>query len=180
MQNKLFHIDRLNSLKDKKLITCFNDYSFTLSNSSNDLEDGVEEEVIKLSNSTYPEGISEHGNHFLFREACNDSLIESIFELVRQKDYPNMPSRFQSFFAVDIDGLTKLRQSNSFKDTEYPIYEVNADRYVRLDMNWLAGTCFLTINYFAQKYWSGEISKDPKIEYILIPPISILKKIEKE
>lgn len=82
-----YHIDRTNSLQPGQEITLIDNYSF-------------------MSCNLFECKVSRHGNRYL-SDCENDLnfssfLIEHELELVRQKFFPESPSRLQSFFCLKI------------------------------------------------------------------------------
>ncbi len=155
---KLFHIDRLGRLSENSRIDLFSDYSVN----------GFDCSMIKTQ---YPEGITEHGNIYLF-EPNENSYIESVFELIRRMHYPSALSRFQCVFAVAEQDLGKMK--NVIRaSTDVRIFEVEAETYEKRDMSLLTGKCHFLIEHFAHDYWSGNTSLDPLYEYLLKPPVFV-------
>lgn len=66
--------------------------------------------------------ISEHGLRYLFprRELNGDDLMELIVELVRQMQFPEKPSRYQSIFACksieDADSFRKNTENRKVRN----------------------------------------------------------------
>jgi hypothetical protein len=137
----------------------------------------------ELLSREFDKGISAHGQDYLLANGVGDgadlkslrsTLMELVWELVRRKDFPLMPSRFTCIFGCD-----RVEEVESFSK-KYggigPIYEVIADTYYKLDMSWLAWaspTTQLWSNAF--NYWSGASSSQPFWEYLVPLPAKIGK-----
>lgn len=181
-----YHVDRSNDLKTGAIISL--DYDFK---PNNDL--GIE--LIKNLNLS---GVSFHGKHYLndiayfscnpatfadlekSTSTCSTSITEYTYELFRQLNYPNRPSRFSSFFALQT--LEDLKYWPELLKDAFSIFEIEVDYIpVRLDANYLSsGLAFAYDNdfefhqgfspsmnfYFANQYWSGGTQSLPKARII--------------
>lgn len=128
--------------------------------------------------SSYPEGISMHGNYYFARQAdsfidtggnlmpqkiqnANAHLIDNVFEYERRINFPQLPSRFQSIFCSEtISEARKWIDALQLEETAR-IWEINYDhgQSVKLDSGWLKGDLnnlsFLVLSHYATQYWSG-------------------------
>jgi len=84
-----------------------------------------------------------------------------------------MPSRFSALFAwATFDEAVTFQQQHGVGT----IYEVEADNFFQADMNLLfLGGSAIGALLFAMKYWRGESSPTPRWEYLLIPPIRVVR-----
>jgi len=111
-------------------------------------------------------------------EGCS-AAIDIFFEYVRRSDYPNRPSRFESFF-----GFESLKDARKFRekycDSNGFIWEVEYDNSIKADMNLLnLNGSLLVVSYNAHRYWTGVPgSPTPWWEVLLKPPIKVVKKVE--
>jgi len=156
-------------------IHLFDDYSIT------GIDDG--DEVVAFVRNQYPCGISEHGNTYIFNPLAgnmieNSVLIDNVFELVRQLHFPESISRFQSLFAVSKEDIPRLAQVLGINNE--PLFEVECEHSEPHDMMFLIGSNYAYCSYYAHKYWSGEESSNPLIEYLLKPPVNAIRKINYE
>lgn len=99
---------------------------------------------------------------------------------MRRSNFPDKPSRFQSLHAFQkIEDATKFRKE--YCESKGYIWEVKFDNAFKVDMNLLnLEGSLLQLSYKINKYWSGlqgEIKK-PFWEFLLKPPIKVLKNIE--
>lgn len=167
---KLFHIDRGAKLQ-VGTIELFDNYTLPPTPPYN--------EICRHVKELYPQGISEHGNLYIF-EQMRSSVIENIFELVRVARYPDCLSRFQSFFAVDARAVKPLIAELCSEAPNYKVWEVEAKRFQKFDMHLLGGATFAEGIYYADRYWKQESSGSPLYEYLLQPPITVRKELSME
>lgn len=123
---------------------------------------------------------SRHGGHYLV-DAINMTShsghpMEIILELIRQKDFPDKPSRLESMFAClsqqDADSFRKLDPFYA----KCPVYEAIPDGslFHVADMNLLNIDC--PAHEFLQRcnlYWSGLSSDTPFWEVVIPLPAVI-------
>lgn len=123
---------------------------------------------------------SKHGFHYLIdnKSMLSDPglAMELILELIRQKDFPDKPSRLKSMFAwTSITDADKFRKREErFKNS--PIFEVIplGTDYHLADMNLLNINC--TNSEFLQRcelYWSGKGGQTPFWEAVIPLPAKI-------
>jgi len=105
-------------------------------------------------------------------------LTEYLFEYVRKSYYLQRPSRFQSFFAFDnIEHAKDFR--NKFCNSQGNICEIESKVSFKADMNLLTlGNSLLEADYYAHLYWKGETTGNPFWEYLLVPPVKVIRKVE--
>jgi len=130
----------------------------------------------------FPEGISSFGARFLLEDKdkldSSSSRIEMVFEFVRRLNFPNRPSRLQSFYAsMNIDDSISFREKHG-KPTD-TIWKVVCEKYFVADYNLLnTGPTNLALSYLAKTYWSGgSIDQTPFWEALLIPPVTVLERV---
>lgn len=149
------------------------------------------DELMESLVNYFPEGITRQAYQYLadkivyWHDYQSDRyfvpymiMIELVFELVRKSSFPNMLSRFQSFFAFET-----LAEAQSFKrqNSKYPcmIYLVEGQRNIKLDMSLLKIGFNAAVGILlAEKYWSGRQSEKPECEVLLEPPIKIIRRVE--
>lgn len=135
----------------------------------------------------FPNGISQHGQYYLIYVAQNtgqviqqtgefaakgSSALEMYWELVRQSEFPDKPSRFTRFFAFKKPEEVKAFAGNG----PGTIYEVEADIWEEFDFHWLKqGRCLAEQWSMAQAYWSKRPTNSPLWECLLEPPVKILR-----
>lgn len=202
----LYHYDRNGSLKNGQII------------SLQSLESLTEAARTSAFVQSFTDGVSSHGANYLdpncsylenftlrltedMLSVCTtrsiekqklriDSiLIEFVFELVRRERFPDCPSRYTSFFAVDsLSEFTKWPEliSNVASHNGAQCCYFNApDNIRKFDSSWLKGGLnfglddgkyflgFLSwpIYDYAVNYWSGHASDSPRWEYLVSLPI---------
>jgi hypothetical protein len=135
----------------------------------------------------YPDGLSLHGWEYMtwrlvpFTEpnsriafTPNERAIELVFEYVRAASFPKQPSRFQSYFGWESLDEARIIATQSGR----PIYRIESDRTVRLDMQWLGLSDQNAIaSYQAHKYWSGVATPQPKWEVLMVSPVRVVETI---
>jgi hypothetical protein len=138
----------------------------------------------------FPEGISRHGMQYLldnnnyrhlngatdFEWVRYSPAVELIFEYVRKADFPELPSRFTCAFACD----TPEEAGAFFGNQSLPVFEIKTSlRVFRADENFLKiSPHHLGTILMAKRYWSGEMSANPKVEVLLECPAVIGRKVE--
>lgn len=112
------------------------------------------------SNSLYPDGVSFHGATYLIKPNSRGNIsspaIELLFEYVRRSNFPQMPSRFQSFFACAT--LAEAQQFRvNFGRPEQQIWTVySQEDSFRVNMKLLDNNqTTLYCSYLAHEYWQG-------------------------
>jgi hypothetical protein len=186
LSNQFYHVSRSCILSGQILLSM--DYSGLMV--EKETKHFCNTEINKVVEKYFPDGISNHGNHYLSEKIrywhdyeSNDRFlpctltIEMVFELVRRSGYPHLPSRFQSLFAFET-----LQEAQKFQ-TEYSkseskIYLIEADNYSKHDMS------LLTIGFnsiigitLGEKYWNGGQSEHPVWEVLLKLPVTIINEV---
>ncbi|MGA6100792.1 DUF2441 domain-containing protein [Psychrobacter pocilloporae] len=150
-----------------------------------------ERDVITRIDQLYSEGLSEHGIQYLikygivlFQEGTRSPLpitytqpmIEAIFELIRQSEFPKLPSRMQSMFAWC--NLSDAREFNFSLGNKHSIFEVESENAFIADQRLLyLGGSVIGAYEMARKYWSGHRSNNYKLEAVIPLPAVIGNKI---
>lgn len=119
-------------------------------------------------------------------------IWEFALEYIRVLNYPSLPSRFQSIFAVQT--LEEAEQwKNFFLNTNPNLGKINIvrleyDNYFIGDTNWFnykvlydfyptdkfGNASYAAFCYYANKYWSGEITPSPKKELLVRLPCKVI------
>ena len=142
---KLYHVDRHNQME--KLI------GFCLP---------LVDNVISIHGLTYAQPVPLDG-----LQDCKSILIEHFFDLVREARYPNIPSRFVSFFACDYKGLRAWIDTLRLNEDSV-IYEVEGADQFRVDGRLLTIGLYSDgkyifnpryANLFANTYWQQSSSE---------------------
>ncbi len=132
----------------------------------------------------FPDGVTSHGERYMlsnqtFAMGVNET-IDLLFEYVRKSYFPSRPSRFQSVF-----GFESIEQAKRFRDrfgmsSDCPIWEVEADIVFKADMELLTlEDSLLVLSYRAHQYWNGcSIKKSPFWEYLMVPPVKVIRRID--
>ncbi len=130
----------------------------------------------------FPEGVSRHGDSFFLSSGSRANIaspaIEILFEYVRRAHFPDKPSRFMSFFAVDtLSAATDF--NNRYGEGRAAIWEVEAPEHFRANMALLeSNQTTLVYSYFAHLYWKGEAGPiEPFWEVLLVPPVKVIRQV---
>ena len=164
---RLIHLDRTGRLHEGDTLELFDDYGIdTFTNIAN----------------TYPSGISEHGHRYGFGtepqtaiELCNSKAIEWLFEGIRLSSYPAALSRLQAVFAVSESDVSRMVGQYGFTSS-VACFEVVSSHIEKRDMALLTGdiaSAFMNAN----KYWQGLCSEYLLYEYLMKPPVKIVRKL---
>lgn len=175
-----YHIDRDNKLQEGQTITHVKNIQ------SSFMEDKM-----------FPDGISFHGVHYLDEKHQNTGgnrpsyyIMEYELELIRKSYFPNLPSRFQSLFAVE--NLEEIKKWDGIFSANCTIWEIEFDdsNYAKFDSNLLIPA--LNVNadnvsfspntsfYYGYHYWNGSVTENPRIELLIKSPIKVIKRVQLE
>jgi hypothetical protein len=107
----------------------------------------------------------------------NKLRTESIFEQMRQSEFPNKISRLESIYlAYKAEDWIKMCES-SYTIYEFSIEEAEVEGY---DSFWYTSSGDLEIEEVksnAKKYWAEEKSPSPKMEFLAIGDLLVIDKI---
>lgn len=130
----------------------------------------------------FPDGISLHGLYAIGWGKPGPVLRrEHVLEMVRQDDYPRLPSRFTRLFACEtLEGAMRLRSGelggqDGWRDSA--IWKVMSSDAFRADMNWFSYGNLANIEQIAHHYWRQESSPTPFWEIMLGLPAVIMDRI---
>lgn len=162
----VYHIDRTLLLSINQTISTIDNY---------DLE--------KIFN-IYGNSLSAHGIQYLTKSLNNNIqsfLWEIALEYVRLIKYPQYPSRFKCLFAVEsLEQLEKWKEH--MNGQAYKIVKLECSKTYKFDSNWITNPATLSnyyktnkfedisfsyYCYFADKYWSMEVSPNPLWELLI-------------
>ena len=168
---KLFHVDRENRLHEGDILKLFTDY---------DLRTYYGRQICDYVRNLYPEGISEHGNQYLFDGINKDWIVEAHLENMRLRSFPESLSRFQSFFASSAECVEPFLIKLNIQKESVGIFEVDSENCSFYDMNLIDKLQYPGVGvtqYYAHQYWAGERSENPLLECLLPFPVTIGKKV---
>lgn len=142
-----------------------------------------------MSKKFFQGNVSHHGFQYLADASLsslpstNESIIEYTTELVRQSFFPEMPSRFQSFFALEtIEDLLTWKDFLLTPDAKIFEIEFKEEQCVKLDSAFLPNALYSTNTLAfspsqnfedAYKYWSMCHTEAPRYELLITPPVTI-------
>ena len=167
----LYTVDSLNLLSEN--------YSIDLTQHTDLDPPFLQEHVDDL----FPEGVSRHGNQYFLNGKSDLMLaepqIELVVEYVRRACYPQYPSRFQSFFAVEtIQQAQQFRQNYNAGNGSIWQIEVDTKQIFKADMNLLSiKSSILGTSFAAHEYWKVNMSPAPFMEYLVQLPVIIKTKV---
>lgn len=133
----------------------------------------------------FPGGVTSHGRHYCSQDLYADDphglwdvSCELLFEIVRGRQFPERPSRFQSVFAFrarrDLE-----RFAETHVDPPYTVWRVSADRSFTADMSLVDAEDLADGVRRAETYWRGSTDRDrPLWEVLLAPPVTVLERLE--
>lgn len=175
--SRFYHIDRLNSLRVGQEINLMKFKDISCNNPS------INAALQSQFDMFMKEGVSRHGDHYFatnpfFYDTSYD--IELIFEYERKLNFPELPSRFQSLFAVDRENIFPMLYRLGALHKSVRIYEVECNNYFKADMNLLYKGSNLINTFYAKRYWSGENLSAPLYEYLLKLPVKVIRRVARE
>lgn len=184
---KAYHIDRIHSLKIGETYNLI------------DIKDS--NEFSNSTKSSYPEGLSLHGYYYLLQRNVNflkqesdgtpffnSLMIDYLYEYERIIHFPEKISRFQSLFVIkDNDEVNKWLQLFEDNREEYEphprLLEIEFDsEFLQIHDEKLLNIklddfSIQEIQMLASKYWSGDRTDNPKLEWLIKPPFKVIREL---
>ncbi len=131
----------------------------------------VSSDELYLFSSNYISDIDKTG---LFYDWGKEHYIwEFIWEMVRSKEFPDMPPRMESLFLFDnLDNAIKFKNqyrtdSNKYQTAEIALIE---GRFQTFDMNWFTSVpsdfTLLQVQEYARNYWEQKNTTNPITEVL--------------
>lgn len=176
-----YHVDRRGSLREGQIVNLLPTSALTDS-----------EQRTYVSHLFGGEGVSKFGSPYTRDNRGNthqpiEWFKETIFEYVRRLWFPHQPSRFQSFFSVrTYEDVVHWIDVFTLPKNKPLVWEVEVDRGMELDAAWRDLTLYVNdelvfdparTHNAAMKYWSGEISPTPRIEFLSPLPVHVVREI---
>ena len=125
----------------------------------------------------FPKGVTRFGLEIV-RKQSPRLAIELELEAQRRERYRVLPSRYASIFAfqsaADIHRYRHQMCLPIYTGRRGRIWKVEGRLMFRADMNLEKQHCG-NLKTAAARYWAGEASDDPLIEYLLEPPVTVLE-----
>lgn len=174
---KLYHIDRFGSLKEGSIIEKIRNFRIQ--------EPFLKQENDQILNEYFPEGISHHGRMYFFDGFNSASYaMDIIFEYERRLHYPDKLSRYEAFYAFDLNSLLAFIDKKGLKYEFFKIYEIECDNYERHNLEFIRGWSHFETIVNSKYYWEDreDYQKDrkPIYEYLCKLPITIGKEVSLE
>ncbi len=144
------------------------------------------DEIVSLLGNAFPSGLSRHGERYLIGGydllpngyIGPSHVVELATELIRQAQFPHMPSRMTCLYASEtLDGaITFATRCNA---AESHILLVEATQFHRLDMHMLSlGPTIASSLNILSKYWQGAASSDPFWEILIHGPVQVVSRVD--
>ena len=94
-------------------------------------------------------------------------IREQVFEDIRQKHYPELPSRQKCLWVCETDQLSYWKTMKESCQRSLLKLELNGELFCG-DDHWLTADTFSSVVYTerAQHYWRGEMSISPRKEFL--------------
>lgn len=169
---KLYHIDRTGLLQEKQKVEYIENYNY--------LKPAFKENV-DIIEKRYNNQLSLHGKRYFLDDYSSKSYgMDIIFEYERIINYSDKLSRFQSFFAFDIEGVFQFIEKKELDYEFFKVYEVEYDYYEKHDMNLIRGWANYDTIVNAKYYWENKKSyrdEKPIYEYLLKLPVVLKKEV---
>lgn len=172
---KLYHIDRSGYLSENQEINYIEKFEYLKP---------VFDENTDIIKNRYDDKLSSHGRRYFLDDYNSKSCgMDIIFEYERLLSYPTKLSRYQAFFAFDIEGLFQFIEKKELDFEFFKFYEVEYDYYEKHDMNFIRGWSNFDTIINAKYYWEDKESykkEKPIYEYLLKLPVIIQKEVSFE
>lgn len=141
----------------------------------------------------YNNSFSNHGLQYL-NQYSDSAIWELCLEFIRLTKFPNFPSRLQSFFGVKTveEAIYWQGYISSQISIKTNICQIEFSDCYEFDARWITNPPIYSkepSNYgfnqksiavmldYCYKYWNKEISPNPLMELIIVPPIKVIKLI---
>lgn len=143
-----------------------------------------------LPNGVGPHGLSMLSNWPMSEHQVMEPIIELTFELVRQMNFPDAPSRLSSLYGAETLGGAMLwncilRKNLKNEPGQLPesLWEIEFETEARTyDAKWLdiPDKDFSMLNQMehAYNYWGGIHTTSPLLELLIPYPVTIVRKIK--
>lgn len=168
---KLYHVDRQRCLREGNSLYLTKYYP---------VKGYYGRQVSEYVSELYPDGISDHGFHYLFDGQYVDWIKEAFLENMRLHLFPQSLSRFESFFALPADYVEPFLIKLNIQIEDSNIFEVESENCAFYDMNLIDKLMLAGVGgaqFFAYQYWAGERSENPLLECLLPFPVTIGNKV---
>lgn len=178
VENKMmYHISRENSwnigdiliagAKENQFWCICKDYSKMIR------VNGVEMSIFQMIDQVSDFDVTQNNIAFLYQNLKDISketafyIREQVFEDVRSKDYPLLPSRQKCLWVCEEDQLAYWRTMKENCQRSLLTLELNGELFCG-DDHWLTADTFSSVVYSerAKHYWAGEMSSTPRKEFL--------------
>ena len=134
---------------------------------------GVEMSIFQMIDQVSDFDVTQNNITFLYQNLKDISketafyIREQVFEDVRSKDYPLLPSRQKCLWVCEEDQLAYWRTMKENCQRSLLTLELNGELFCG-DDHWLTADTFSSVVYSerAKHYWAGEMSSTPRKEFL--------------
>lgn len=129
--------------------------------------------VFEMINQKYRFDVTQENIDFLYQTIENVSketalyIREQIFEDVRKTNFPHLPSRQKCLWLCDKETLPYWNTAVTGPQRYLLALKIDGQLFCG-DANWLTADTLSSVEYAnrATHYWSGEMTADPRKEYL--------------
>lgn len=184
----MLHYNKFGNLEPGLLDLSFNDWhhKIRLSYDATELEEQAKVFLSDLANNELSCYGFEILDQHLELPGCANIVHELAFEIVREKLYPNLPSRLKCLYAFDILQINEIIKLLNIENFSRFVEVEPLGNYHVADLNWL-NAIFSTLSgfYNAKHYWAGEpridaVFKSPIWEYLIADKVNIVRYLTPE
>jgi hypothetical protein len=136
----------------------------------------VSPELITAIEEIFEDGLTPYGQIIAYGSVNSETqtrINEFVFELYRQVHYPELPSRFQSMFAVDsLENAWSYNQDEIESEGPSDVYKIEVDEFSGPHYMGHLATPSLAVGLFnANLYWKGIEHTNSMPEYMFNLPV---------
>lgn len=181
-----YHVDRTNNLSERDIIR-YQPVSLPQIPVAGTNQEEIKEKARDLLEEKFPESVTQHGDRYCMSNVPEGSGstfgFEFYLEMVRQADFSDKHSRFQSVFAWENleDARWFAREYSDDNLDRATILEIEGEKVHKGDFNLATVPSFnymMTLS-FCHLYWEGEEgTQNPHWEILLEPPVEVVEEVE--
>ena len=178
VENKMmYHISRENSWNVGDVLVCGekeNEFWRICKNYSRTVSvDGKEMSVFQMFKQVSNFEVTQNNITFLYENLKSISketafyIREQVFEDIRQKNYPSLPSRQKCLWVSEYDQIPYWKTMKEDCQRSLLTLELSGELFCA-DEHWLTADTFSSVVYSerAKHYWTGEMSPAPRKEFL--------------
>ena len=173
----MYHISRENSWNVGDVLVCGekeNEFWRICKNYSRTVSvDGTEMSVFQMFKQVSNFEVTQNNITFLYENLKSISketafyIREQVFEDIRQKYYPSLPSRQKCLWVSEYDQIPYWKTMKEDCRRSLLTLELSGELFC-VDEHWLTADTFSSVVYSerAKRYWAGEMSPAPRKEFL--------------